>query len=159
MNHTIEDQVIKCREVYKHLLPLMPQIMGCTSPVSQSLYRSYFDEFLKFISIKAAYGNKRGTDFSPGYIVDIIWHGVIAKPDVYNSIQSICYSICHKHVYHHPEREKDNPKLIEQRYLLSQYTMTKVFGPTWIIGTFDNFCKQHGQSLLRSLNHQPSLGC
>jgi hypothetical protein len=125
----------------------------------RSLYRDYFDEFLKFISIKAVYGNSSGTDLSPGYIVDVIWHAVILKPEVYNNIQNICYKMCKKRVGHHPEREKDDPKMIERRYLLSQYTMTKVFGPKWIIGTFDDYCKKHSARHLDELHMQPRLGC
>lgn len=152
----------KCREIYARLVPLHSQVLSCYRgghAVVGSMYSSHFDEFFKFISIKAVYGNDQGTDLSPGFIVDNVWHTVISNPAVYKNIQDICYAVCRRRVSHHPNRARDPKAIIERRYLLTQYIMTKVFGPTWIIGPFDDFCKKRGKGLLSSLRNEPNLGC
>ena len=149
---------LRCREVYAKLVPLRSQVANSfTSPAMRSMYSTYFDEFFKFVSLKAVYGNDKGTDISPGFIVDTIWHNVMNDP-VYNKIQAVCYAVCHRRIKHHPERARDPPNVIEMRYLLSQYIMAKVFKHT-DVGTFTRFCKDQGKALIDSFRSEPNFGC
>jgi len=152
----IKTKAIKCINIYRDLLPYRKDVHLCLTDIHQKVYQiKYVDEYLKFMAIKAVYGNESGTDFSPGSISDNIWHKVLLNTRLYAKLEQICG----KRIHHHPQRAKDPANIILKRQLLTKYTIKKHFGDTWFIGTFANFCQKNGKQLTESIRMESRLGC
>lgn len=150
---SIKANAIKCVNIYRGLQPYGREIH---ERVKNSVYRmEHIDDFLKFLAIKAVYGNNYGTDFSPGYISDRIWHTILLDTRLYAKLERVCG----RRIHHHPERANDPKDIILRRQLLTKYAMEKHFGHKWLIGTFQQFCKQRGKDIIQALQSEPRLGC
>lgn len=128
---------IKCRKLFHTLYRLyFARIQGIyTENIHEDTVKRLVLRFFKFIALKTIYGNDTGTDFSPGFETDEVWHKVILDTSLYRDIQRTCG----RTLDHYPENAMDSKDVISRRYILGSYMMEKVFGPKWLIGDFNSY--------------------
>jgi len=118
----------RCRKLYAQLRKLYAQPilkryrLNTHSRLVPELIWRAVDDFLKFIAIKTVYGNNLGTDFSPRFAVDSIWHHVILDTQLYDQIQRTC----RRRIHHHPLRRLDSEQTKRLRRLLTLYLSRRV---------------------------------
>lgn len=146
---------VTCNALYQRLQNRYDtRVRGTLNPIMASVYSGKFYRFFQFIALKAVYGNDQGTDMSPGYVTDSIWHAVILDTQLYDEIQRTCG----RRIIHHPDRALDIPVTITRRHLMTEYMIGRVFHD-WYKEGFPQFVAKHGKSITQSLKSEPSLGC
>lgn len=79
--------------------------------------------FFKFIALKAIYGNNSGTDLSPSFTTDTIWHQVLLDTKLYRQIEATC----RRQIPHYPQRANDSDQAKLRRRLLTLFLIRRIF--------------------------------